>query len=92
MHGGHVAWFIHQLVADSIVIIIAHLKSKGVPATLAISPVGMRAAEMGVYLSALRVTKWSWMESRPMLPCPARLKCEWLVKFTGVGSVVRALK
>ena len=68
---------------------IPHLKSKGVPATSAISPVGMRAAEMGVYLSALRVTKWSWMESSP-LPCPARLKCEWLVKFTGVGAVVRA--
>ena len=51
---------------------IFHLKSKGVPSTFAISPVGMRASEMGVYLSALRVTKWSWMELRPNFP--ARLK------------------
>jgi hypothetical protein len=38
------------------------VKSMGVPATGAISPVGMRPMSVGRYDGALRVRRWSLME------------------------------
>ena len=62
-------------------------KSKGVPVTSAISPVGISTESTGVVWLALMVMTWSRIVP---LPSPLRLKKEWCERFTTVGASVVA--
>src|SRR6516162_9725792 len=62
------------------------VKSRGVPLTGRISPVGIRVLSIGVKRSALTVSTWP---STSPLPCPARLKYVCVVKLTTVALVDR---
>merc|ERR1719186_532230 len=70
--------------------LVEDVKSKMVPATGFISPVGIWLSLIGVNCGADMVIKCSFKPSTPE-SCPARLKYPWLVKLSGVGLVTMAL-
>ena len=68
--------------------VCSDVKSKGVPSTGTISPVGMEVSSIGVIVSHDILTFVFRMSPEPL---PSRLKYEWFARFSGVGAEVVAV-